>query len=332
MNSWGKKRRPVGRSSPPPALVRLSVVLCLCSAACDPRVLPEGPTPLVASGVTSDCGADEEPDQQTEPVLPCDPNEKLSGLPDRPVLGRPVSLDVSLEQGPRTLFTTHINANPCDPMDGAEPYYNRIVEEYVYYPGCSNASIYLVIVVSDPNAEYSNFQFYFRAAKRSDFRKKANNPLFCLDAEDRISLRVERIRFENNGHPRRVSVFHYPYGELAAAVYMLHYGEYDSSYYALPFSQVFDAGPGNTTLQVPMSAFMDHDPNYWFQEDSGDTPSVVWANMSSPAPDPNGDFPAMRIDGTPVARNGEVFEMCVGAVGWLMEPGGGVQGSGFGDP
>jgi hypothetical protein len=280
------------------------VAMCLwCAGCCFP---PAGGTDPNSIG-------------KPNPNQPSDSNTPNAS--DPPFVGRPASFDLELQQGTRTLFTAHVVADANDPAAADdESYYYRLVDSYAYLPGPTNASVYLHVSIASPNEVLSNFAFSIRTAKQTDFRKMANNPLFILSPADTVTLVARNLRFEYNGHPRNVSVFHYPYGELAAGASMLYYGEYTSAYYALPGAIPFDLGPGNKTLQVPQSVFMDHDPNYWFEEGSGVSPSVTWKDMASPSPDAANCYPAMTTDGASTCESGDVFELSVCAVVWLVSP------------
>ncbi|MBN1345411.1 MAG: hypothetical protein JXQ73_22145 [Phycisphaerae bacterium] len=236
-------------------------------------------------------------------------------------IGRPVSFGIALTQGARELLRAEATIDPNDPLGGKSPRYYKIVDDYGYFDGASNASVYLTVSLSGSDMEMANIQIAVRSAKSSDVRKKANNPLFMLSRTESVSFRIEALRFERDGAPRSVSVFHYPYGAGAAGASMLYYGEWDSGYYRLPGAVLFDLGAGNKTLQVPQSVFMDNDAAYWFEEDSGVAPSVEWARMTSPSPTPDGEFPALRTNGTETTRQGDVFELSVCAVVWFVGEG-----------
>ena len=279
------------------------IIGCLCGLACQLDPDANGTDPNATAG----------------PGGGGDPN---AAGPDEAVLGRPVSFDITLRQGTRTLFQRTANISPSDPLDGSDASYYTLVPEYHYYDGWSNASVYLDVVLARPDdpSRPSSISLFLRAGMQSDVRKKSNNPLLVLSTTDKVSVDVSALRFEHNGHPRYVSVFLYPFGSTAAGALMLYYAEHDSAYYRLPGAIVFDLGPGRKTLQVPHSVFVDRDADYHFEDDAGWAPSVTWADMTSPPVDSSGRFWVMRTDGSWGLEDGEVFELGISAVVWRQEP------------
>ncbi len=245
-------------------------------------------------------------------LIPCDSNCII--------VGRPVSFRVTMQQGARVLFDAPVQISESDPLsfDQVNPVYYAIVPEYEYLPGRSNTSVYLSVQFPSPNEDLSNLYLSLRTGKQSDHRKKGNNPLVILNTTDRISITISEMVFRHNTHLTKVSVFGYPYGGRAAALRMMHYGEFDSSYYRLPGAILFEVSPTNKTLQVPEALFADRDEEYWLEEGSGDTPGISWQNIPSPPWDPRGGFPAMLVNGTDVLRDGEVCEIGVSAVVWTL--------------
>jgi hypothetical protein len=258
-------------------------------------------------------------------TLPSDANGDTASALEPPaflmsddIVGRLLSCSVSLVQGETVLFETDVTIAYRDPVDYSHSGTNMIVADYAYprYAGRSNASVYLDVVMAEPGEKgQRGLHLSIWAGKKVDHIKKANHPLFRLTSTDKITLKLDDMQFEQWGEPGPVAVYLYPYGDDAAAVYMLHYAEYDCAYYALPGAKRVMFGTDTVTLQVPHSRFLDDDPeNYWFEEGAGLAPTVRWENIPSPAQDPDGRFWALLVDGTSRAENGEVFQLGLAAV------------------
>jgi hypothetical protein len=247
----------------------------------------------------------------------CAPDPDAGQTPDKEVAGYPSSFDLVLQQGPNVLIDTHVTIPKGYDMSesNADPCFILIVKDYRYDAGWTDTGVYLHTWETGPNEWQTNFYMSIRATLASDHKKKGNNPLFRLAADQKVSVLVRNICFKYAGHPREVSLYMYPEpSTTAAAVYLLYYGEYDCAYYNLPLAVEVPYGQ-QVTMQVRQGAFTDHDGgNYIFGPAAGLTPDIGWENIPSPTPDGQGRFPAREPDGHCITTNGDVWEVGLSAV------------------
>ncbi len=252
-----------------------------------------------------------------------DPNEYESqpSLEGRPV--RPDSFTISLLQGARTLFRSDVKIDPKDPLvyggDPSDPnvWYYKIVSSYVYEPSVKSSGTSVIMHLGmSPPTPFGNLQISIRATLGDDREKRGTQCLFKLNSTEPMTLKIERFRFVdmNNGRSQYVTVFTYPSfaEQRASGASMLYYDKDGSAYISLPGAVRVE---GTNTLQVPQNMFSEEDGTYDFKSDTGSSPCVEWAYMTSPPLTTNGECWAMDTSsGRMVVRPGDVFELGVCAV------------------
>jgi hypothetical protein len=224
-------------------------------------------------------------------------------------IGRPVSLDITIDQGSSNVITaTNVPVSSLDPLDGKT--YIKLGD----FDGGSS-SIYLSIWMQNPSANEGLMSFYVRSADPLN-PNIPGAPLFDLNGSGMINVSVDHLRFQVGSAESDVSVaqFSSPLGDTMSSVYMM---DQNGWYYLLPGAETVWLGP-KQTHQVPYSDFKDANPaQYDFKNGSGTDISIGWYNMFSPV-----DATYQKVLSDPPytletdPTHGSVFEIGLDAFAW----------------
>ncbi|MBN1347520.1 MAG: PEP-CTERM sorting domain-containing protein [Phycisphaerae bacterium] len=242
----------------------------------------------------------------------------LTGAANAAIVGRPVSLDITITQGGSTIVDAMNVVIPgTDILDGTN--YIAIGD----IGGLSTA--YLSVWMQDETADESLMSFYVRAGDPSSALTPGTLPLFDLTGSGMIDVHISNLQFEVGGTANNVNVaeFGSPIGDYMSAMYMMNSSGW---YYELPGVEPVVIG-SKLTHQVPYSDFKDGDSShYQFDDGSGTNVDVAWRNIYSPV---DTDYVIIQSDSPYAsmmdASGGAVFEMGLSAFAWgngqVPEPG-----------